>query len=323
MRKYNYLDDDDELEEVQSSETPGAIKAGAAKGAALMKTTFSSLKEKASAGLEKRRLEKEARAEKAKETEEAKPLDNELAPPMPSLSEQTLRDINNDDIAHTYVAPPVAEVKLPEAGEIALPSVNEDIQKAEAEAAVHRITEAELEIAGSEPSEVKDAILAVSHKSGDRADVAKPAQRIKTVAETVIENNPIEVIERVSPAKRFFITVGLLLFTVLFFVGVVFFFMRSINAENDRIHEFNANAGEVCADYVMKYGSANYENLYNTYGVQGFRLTGLCFARELDFNGDGTTDSMELGLGLFMMNEAMEEDRDEESDCFDDDSEED
>ena len=140
--------------------------------------------------------------------------------------------------------------------------------------------------------DIEIAIKAFSHKSGDRATVIKPVEKIKAVAETVIENNPIEAIEKVSRGKRFLITLGLCLFTIVFFIGVIAVFMHSINAENNRIQEFNANAGEVCADYIMNYGSTNYENLYNNYGIEGYRLTGLCFARELDFDGDGKSELM-------------------------------
>ncbi len=37
------------------------------------------------------------------------------------------------------------------------------------------------------------------------------------------------------------------------------------------------------------------------------------FGSMFDFNGDGKTDSMEIGLGMFMMNEIMKEDKKREA----------
>ncbi len=157
------------------------------------------------------------------------------------------------------------------------------------------IEDIENEPKANNESDILEAIRAFSHKSGDMAVTPaylKPADRIKNVARTVREKNPIEVIERVSRGKRFFITTALLILTIIIFAGMIGVFMMSINRENERINDFNLKAGEVCSDYITKYGSANYENLYSNYGVEGYRLTGLCFARELDFNGDGESELM-------------------------------
>ena len=129
--------------------------------------------------------------------------------------------------------------------------------------------------------ELADALKAFSHKSGDA---------IKIVTDAVRERAVSEAIERTSKGKRFLITLGLFVFTILFFICVTAGLMHSITKENERIKEFKTNAGEVCSDYIIKYGSANYENLYDKYKVEGFRLTGLCFARELDFDNDGTSE---------------------------------
>ncbi len=98
--------------------------------------------------------------------------------------------------------------------------------------------------------------------------------------------------KEVSKLKHFFIILVMFILVIAVFTGVVYVFMTSINKENDRANEFSKNAAKVCSDYAMRYGNANYENLYDTYKVQGFRLTGLCFARELDFNDDGESELM-------------------------------
>ena len=293
MRKYNYFDDDDELQEQQSGQLATAVKNGAAAALTALKGALAKGKE---AAREKRAAKTDAPAQTAPPTEQPAVIaadSHELQPPKPSLGHEHLDELAGVTDVDRYEQPPVLEVTVPSLDSASLTVPKREPAPREQENA-HTITEASVHFAEPETGEdaVSDAIRAFSHKSGDKVSVAKPVERIRRVAETVIESNPIETIERVSRGKRFLITLALLLFTVLFFVGVVFFFMRSITAENDRISEFNANAGEVCADYIMKYGSANYENLYNTYGVQGFRMTGLCFARELDFDGDGSSELM-------------------------------
>jgi len=287
LRRYNYFDDDDVIEEKMQNDAAAKIRAALAAAVTAAGKGLSSLKQKTADAAEKRRRQKQQAAEQAVQAAPAEAEETRV----PHLSEQMLEDINNDNLGAAFVAPPVQEATFT-APQLKTAVRADTADGADAEELAHRITEAELNLAEREEGEVFDAIRAFSHKSGDHDGLANPVRRIRDVAGTVIEKNPIEIIERVSAGKRFLVTVGLLIFTVLFFVGVVFFFMRSINAENDRIKAFNANAGEVCADYVMKYGSANYENLYNTYGVQGFRMTGLCFARELDFDGDGSSELM-------------------------------
>ncbi len=271
MRRYNYFDDDDVAEarvprQFDIVDTVQAIKrfvGGIINGLADKRT--------------------EAAAQEPTVTSEEQPLQHEasssapaaedrLQPPKPSVGTQPVGEIAGITAAAPFEVP-------------AAPTV--DVSSLD-DTATHMATQAKVRIAEptAESDEISDAIRAFSRKSGDKVTIA----RIKRVAETVIESHPIEAIERVSRGKRFIITVGLLLFTVLFFVGLIFCFMHSINQKNEHIKEFNTNAGEVCADYIMRYGSANYENLYNTYGVQGFRLTGLCFVRELDFDNDGSSE---------------------------------
>lgn len=64
----------------------------------------------------------------------------------------------------------------------------------------------------------------------------------------------------------------------------------SFHHQNNKNKEFCDNAGEVCANYIAKYGNCSYENLYNTYSIVGYRMTGLCYARQLDFDGNGTDE---------------------------------
>lgn len=98
--------------------------------------------------------------------------------------------------------------------------------------------------------------------------------------------------KEVSRLKHFFIIVMMLVLVIAVTVGIVYIFFNSINKENLKSSKFNANAAKVCADYSAQYGNANYENLYSTYKVEGYRLVGLCFVRELDFDNDGNSELM-------------------------------
>ncbi len=99
-------------------------------------------------------------------------------------------------------------------------------------------------------------------------------------------------VKRASRLKRFFITLLGLIFIFVIFTGVVYFVIQSINHENSKITEFNSNAASVCSNLTRQYGHADYENLYSIYNIEGYRLTGLCFVRELDFNNDGESELM-------------------------------
>lgn len=61
----------------------------------------------------------------------------------------------------------------------------------------------------------------------------------------------------------------------------------SFNVKNNKNQQFDDNAGKVCADYILKYGNCSYENMFTSYGIVGYRMTGLCYARQMDFNSDG------------------------------------
>lgn len=77
--------------------------------------------------------------------------------------------------------------------------------------------------------------------------------------------------------------------TVLAIIVTVFGFMNSIRKENKREELFNTSATDVCLRYEETYGVSNYESL-SQYGTTGYRLTGLCYARELDFDSDNRSE---------------------------------
>ncbi|GEM_PF-81447 len=112
---------------------------------------------------------------------------------------------------------------------------------------------------------------------------------IGSAAESIKKKNGEKEYSRL---RHFFIIVLLLILVVVIFVGVITIFMESIDRENKRSDKFAENAAKICSSYCAQYGNANYENLYDSYKVEGYRLTGLCFAREMDFDNDGDSELM-------------------------------
>lgn len=82
----------------------------------------------------------------------------------------------------------------------------------------------------------------------------------------------------------------------LFLVAVVIFilaFSHSITAQNEKNSQYYTDAGKVCTEYIKEFGTAKWERLdSDTYGKGMTRLTGLCYARQMDFNRDGDDELM-------------------------------
>lgn len=89
--------------------------------------------------------------------------------------------------------------------------------------------------------------------------------------------------------KKAVIIFAVLLLIIIFIVG----FSISINHRVTKTEKFNKDAGNVCINYIKEYGSIKSEDLdAATYGENKAKLTGLCYARQMDFNGDGDDELM-------------------------------
>lgn len=70
-------------------------------------------------------------------------------------------------------------------------------------------------------------------------------------------------------------------------------FSHTINSQNKRNDKFCEDAGKVCVDYIKEYGAIKWESLERSvYGENQARLTGLCYARQMDFNNDSSDELM-------------------------------
>lgn len=153
---------------------------------------------------------------------------------------------------------------------------NEDSPKENTEAPKHKNYEKKID-----KDEIIEAIKAFSLKSGEK---------IKTVAQSVREKYPLEDFDKISKNKKRLVTFILFIVFILIFAIMIAATVHSVNTENKRIAKFDADAGKVCSQYITKYGICNYENLYRNYGITGYRMTGLCYAREIDFDNDNVSE---------------------------------
>lgn len=120
-------------------------------------------------------------------------------------------------------------------------------------------------------------------------DIKKFAGKTKRVAVAIAKQSEEKFEEeRKFEPKKLALQMCLFVAVVIILVAVISF-MVSIGSENKREQEFDVNAGKICTKYVGEYGNCSYENL-DTYGVSGYRLTGLCLVREVDFDDDGKSE---------------------------------
>ncbi|MBR3737234.1 MAG: hypothetical protein IKN26_00705, partial [Eubacterium sp.] len=112
----------------------------------------------------------------------------------------------------------------------------------------------------------------------------------RSVARAVKDKKVSETLESLSKSKKRKVTISLVFVFFLSLVIMVCATVHSVNNENRRIAKFNNDAGKICSQYITKYGNCSYENLYTMYKITGYRMNGLCFVREVDFDNDGVSE---------------------------------
>ena len=122
--------------------------------------------------------------------------------------------------------------------------------------------------------------------------VVYESKKIAAVARDIKEKGVGEEFDHLSKKKKTRVTIGLVAVFLVFCVVLVGSTVLSVKNENKRIEKFNSDAGKVCAQYITKYGNCSYESLMNSYGINGYKMTGLCFVREIDFNNDNVGELM-------------------------------
>ena len=80
---------------------------------------------------------------------------------------------------------------------------------------------------------------------------------------------------------------------VVIFLCFILISFSVISGSNEKNDKFREDAGNVCLNYIKEYGVVRWEALDESkYGENQARLTGLCYARQMDFNGDGSDELM-------------------------------
>lgn len=115
----------------------------------------------------------------------------------------------------------------------------------------------------------------------------KEEQAIKSLASSIASHDDDE---EISKSKRFTRVLSLAIITILIFAIIIGATTFQMNKANKRDNKFETDAGTTCATLQSRYGLANFESLVNSEKINGFRMTGLCFVRRVDFNGDKTNE---------------------------------
>lgn len=105
--------------------------------------------------------------------------------------------------------------------------------------------------------------------------------------------NDIKELDKLPNLKRLSLKLGAFILFIVVVIMFIFIFSHTISSQNKKNEQFYTDAGKVCTDYITNYGSVKWESMpADTYGKDTARLTGLCYARQMDFNHDGRDELM-------------------------------
>ena len=110
------------------------------------------------------------------------------------------------------------------------------------------------------------------------------------IAKSAFSKNPFDGLENVDAKKKRVVSMVMICVFIVFLVLLVLLTVLNVHKENKQIAKFSADAGTVCSQYLGQYGNSNFENLMDKYNIEGCRMTGLCCAREIDFDNNGKSE---------------------------------
>lgn len=119
------------------------------------------------------------------------------------------------------------------------------------------------------------------------------AKEVKSAAGSIVHGDALSKLNEMPLLKKRLkkVFIAFLVFLVLFIF--IFSVSHSIASHNKANENFCKDAGKVCTEYIKEYGSVKWEELDDTiYGENKARLTGLCYARRMDFDNDGSEELM-------------------------------
>ena len=140
-----------------------------------------------------------------------------------------------------------------------------------------------------EPDEVFDG----SESKKITAKLKNTAEEIKETADEIIHGEAIEALGEMPYLRHRILKITA---AVLFVIALLIFIIvlsHTISVQNSKNEQFCKDAGNVCTEYIREFGSIKYDALDpNVYGENRARLTGLCYARQMDFDNDGSQELM-------------------------------
>lgn len=105
--------------------------------------------------------------------------------------------------------------------------------------------------------------------------------------------NDLKELNKFPNLKKLSLKLGAFILFIIVVIIFIFIFSHTINSQNKKNDQFYTDAGKVCTDYITDYGSVKWESMPDdTYGKDMARLTGLCYARQMDFDHDGRDELM-------------------------------
>ncbi len=138
--------------------------------------------------------------------------------------------------------------------------------------------------------------LEIKTSSKVNIDFSSFARKARYTVEDFIHSNSFDDAKALLRLPNFssmlFKAAAFVIFVVIIVVFILIF-SHTINSQNDKIDKFYNDAGKVCTDYITEYGIPKFDSLDSAdYGKGMARLTGLCYARQMDFNNDGDAELM-------------------------------
>lgn len=119
-------------------------------------------------------------------------------------------------------------------------------------------------------------------------------QNVKVTFEELAHGEAVKDIRLIKEMPNLQVAILKLVALVLFLVAIIIFviaFSHSISSQNTKNQQFYEDAGKVCTQYITRYGAVKWEALDSEiYGEDTARMTGLCYARQMDFDNDGSDE---------------------------------
>ena len=147
-----------------------------------------------------------------------------------------------------------------------------------------------------EPEELETVRRKAVNRKRIQPDFSKFAGNARQSIEDFIHGNTFEDLKEIKEMPYLKAAILKITAFTLFILTIIIFvivFSHSISSQNKKNEQFYTDAGKVCTDYLTDYGIVKWERLdSDEYGSGMTRLTGLCYARQMDFNNDGSDELM-------------------------------